>query len=87
MPTKSEKKFNFGEAFTELEKITHWFEKEEIDLEEGLEKFERGLQLAAKLKTRLQEVENRVEEIKEKFTDLVEDAPDAKEEESADAPF
>lgn len=70
MVQKSEKKINFGEAFAELEKITDWFEKEDIDLEEGLAKFERGLELAAKLKTRLKEVENKVEEIKVKFGEL-----------------
>ena len=71
MAPKSKATFNFGEAFAELEKITGWFEKEEIDLEEGIAKFERGLELAAKLKSRLKEVENRVEEIKVKFSDLV----------------
>ena len=73
MAQKAEKKFNFGEAFDELEKITDWFDKEQIDLEEGLTKFERGLELAAKLKSRLKQVENRVEEIKVKFSDLVEE--------------
>ena len=73
MASKSEKKLDFGEAFSELEKITDWFDKEEIDLEEGLAKFERGLELAAKLKARLKTVENRVEEIKVKFSDLVEE--------------
>jgi exodeoxyribonuclease VII small subunit len=73
MSPKPKEKFNFGEAFSELEKITNWFEKEEIDLEEGLTKFERGLELAAKLKSRLKEVENRVQEIKAKFGDLVEE--------------
>ncbi len=70
MAQKLEKKINFGEAFIELEKITDWFEKEDIDLEEGLAKFERGLELAAKLKTKLKEVENKVEEIKVKFGEL-----------------
>ena len=83
MAPKTDKKFNFGEAFAELEKITDWFEKEEIDLEEGLAKFERGLELAAKLKSRLKTVENRVEEIKAKFADLVEEDGEEKEE----APF
>lgn len=72
MATKSEKKLNVEQAFQELEQITAWFEKEEIDLEEGLAKFERGLELARKLKTRLGEVENRVKEIKAKFGDLME---------------
>lgn len=80
MATKKEKaKMDFGEAFAELERITDWFDRGEIDLEEGLEKFERGLELAATLKRRLRAVENRVEEIKVKFSDLVEGgaAPEA----------
>lgn len=85
MATKTDKKFNFSEAFAELEKITAWFEKEEIDLEEGLEKFERGLTLAAKLKERLEQVENRVEEIKVKFADLGEEAPAAQQTSSEEA--
>ncbi|TAL20482.1 exodeoxyribonuclease VII small subunit [Patescibacteria group bacterium] len=74
MPSKSKDKFNFGEAFNELEKIANWFEKQEIDLEEGLVKFERGLELAAKLKARLKEAENKVEQIKVKFADIVEES-------------
>jgi len=73
MAMKTDKKLDFGEAFAELETITDWFDKGEIDLEEGLAKFERGLELAAKLKARLKTVENKVEEIKVKFSDLIED--------------
>lgn len=73
MAQKPEKKFNMEQAFGELERITEWFEKEDIDLEEGLTKFERGLEIARKLKERLAEVENRVEEIKAKFSDVVAD--------------
>lgn len=64
-----ETKFNFGSAFAELEKITEWFERGEVDLDEGLKRFERGLELASKLKARLKEVENKVTEIKAKFED------------------
>lgn len=64
---KEAKKFNFGQAFDELEKITAWFEREGADLDEGLKKFERGLELAKKLKSRLAEVEHKVVEIKKKF--------------------
>lgn len=67
--TKQQEKFNFGEAFSELEKITAWFERGDVELEEGLKKFERGLLLAQKLKSRLKEVENKVTEIKAKFED------------------
>ncbi|MFH1632081.1 MAG: exodeoxyribonuclease VII small subunit [bacterium] len=57
----------FAEAFAELEKLTEWFETEEVDLDEGLEKFERGLELAQVCKKKLAEVENRVVKLKEKF--------------------
>lgn len=86
MATKAEKKMHFGEAFAELEKITEWFERDDMDLEEGLAKFERGLALAATLKARLAEVENRIEEIKVQFAAVDEDA--AEEDDAGDeAPF
>lgn len=68
MAVKEAKKPNFAEAFKELEGIVQWFETEEVDLEEGLKKFERGLELAGKCRARLSEVENKVEKIKEKFS-------------------
>jgi exodeoxyribonuclease VII small subunit len=66
----AKKKLNFGEAFAELEQITEWFDSEEnLDLDKGLKQFERGLELAGELKKKLNEVENKVEEIKEKFAE------------------
>jgi exodeoxyribonuclease VII small subunit len=50
-----------------LEGITEWFEKGEVDLDEGLKKFERGLELAKLCKEKMSEVENKVTEIKKKF--------------------
>ncbi len=67
MPAKK-KTMNFSDAFDELEKITEWFDSEEnLDLDKGLKQFERGLELASELKKKLGEVENKVEEIKQKF--------------------
>lgn len=74
MPSKDPKKANFAEAFKELEEIVRWFESSEVDLEEGLKKFERGLELAKKCRLRLSEVENKVTRIKQKFSDLADDA-------------
>jgi len=65
---KSDKTFDFGSAYKELEDIIAWFEKEEVDLEEGIRKFGRGLALAKACRERLKEVENKVTEIKEKFS-------------------
>lgn len=68
MPAK--KKQSFAKMFEELEEITKWFDSEEqIDLDLGLKKFERGLALANDLKKRLADVENSVEEIKKKFSE------------------
>jgi exodeoxyribonuclease VII small subunit len=66
MPPK--KKENFAKSFKDLEDITEWFDSEEnLDLEQGLKKFEKGLELANDLKARLSEIENKVEKIKAKF--------------------
>jgi len=59
--------FDFGASLRELEAITAWFEGENIDLDEGLVKFERGMELAGQLKAHLAETQNRVEKIKVKF--------------------
>ncbi|HSD12161.1 MAG TPA: exodeoxyribonuclease VII small subunit [Patescibacteria group bacterium] len=71
--TKQDRSFDFGAAYKELEEIIGWFEKEEVDLEEGLKKFERGLALAKGCKERLKEVENKVVQIKAKFGELDEE--------------
>lgn len=66
MATKN-KPQSFAKAFEELETVTHWFETGEMDLDEGLKKFERGLELAAFCKERLAQAENKMKEIKVKF--------------------
>ena len=63
------KELNFAKAFEELEEITAWFERDGADLDEGLKKFERGLELAKVCKEKLSEVENKVEAIKKRFTE------------------
>lgn len=70
MGTPKEKKPKFADAFSELEKIVEKFESGEVDLDEGLKKFERGLELAKMCKERLKEVENKVVQIKKKFEDV-----------------
>lgn len=64
------KKSSFADAFQELEEITAWFETAEVDLDEGLKKFERGLELAQVCKKKLSEVENQVIDLKKKFATL-----------------
>lgn len=62
------KPFEFEKALKELEEITTWFESADVDLDAGLAKFERGMELAAELKTHLSSVENRVEKIRQRFS-------------------
>lgn len=75
MTSKIKKEDSFKESFAELEKIVQEFETGEMDLDESLEKFEQGLALAAACKKRLSEIENRVSEIKKKFSAQLQDTP------------
>ena len=61
-------KFNFTKAYQEIEEINEWFQGEEIDLDEALRKYERGMGLINKCKERLKEAENKFEEIKKKYS-------------------
>lgn len=67
---KSNESFDFGASLKELEAITTWFEAENIDLDEGLVKFERGMELAGLLKAYLATTQNQVEKIKLKFDQI-----------------
>ncbi len=58
---------SFAKAFEELETVAQWFEQGDPDVDEGLKKFERGLELAAFCKAKLAEVENKVKDIEAKF--------------------
>lgn len=60
-------KFDFSKAMTELEEINRWFQSEEIDLDIGLAKFRRGLELIKMCRGRLKQVENEFIEIKKEF--------------------
>ena len=84
MPVKEAKKANFAEAFKELEDIVQWFEASEVDLEEGLKTFERGLELARTCRARRAEVENKVTQIKEKFSDYADGGAPSEDEEDDD---
>ncbi len=70
MTKKLSEKISLSKAFKELEEITQGFENEEVDLEKGIPKFKRGLELARYLKKRLSIIENEIEEIKGEFKDL-----------------
>lgn len=59
------KKVDFAKQYAELEKIVAWFEQENIDLEEGIKKFEEGIVIVKELKQYLGVVELKVKELKQ----------------------
>ena len=65
----AKKESNFRKDFQKLEAIVEDFESRELDLEKDLTTFEEGLTLAKKLKKRLEEIENQVIAIEERFTE------------------
>ncbi|MAG11847.1 MAG: exodeoxyribonuclease VII small subunit [Parcubacteria group bacterium] len=65
------KKKSFAQQYADLEKITEWFETEDVDLEEALKKFEDGLGLVKDLKSHLNKIENKVVDIKKQFKDVL----------------
>ncbi|MEI7740884.1 MAG: exodeoxyribonuclease VII small subunit [bacterium] len=69
------KKQPFAKSFEELEAIAAYFESENVDVEEGIKKFEEGMALAKACKERLTEIENKVVEIKKKFGEEQEEIP------------
>jgi exodeoxyribonuclease VII small subunit len=63
------KEKNFAELFEELESITKKFESQtDADLDESVSSFERGLEIAQQLKTRLADVEQKVKKIQAKYS-------------------
>ncbi|MFA6423738.1 MAG: exodeoxyribonuclease VII small subunit [Candidatus Magasanikbacteria bacterium] len=60
----TEKKFNFAKSYQELQKIVEWFEKTDVDLEEGITKFEEGAKIVKDLKEYLEKMENKIKELK-----------------------
>lgn len=59
-------KLDISKAFQELEEITEWFEGENTDLNEGLKKYERAMELAEVLRVQLETAENKINEIQRK---------------------
>jgi len=58
-------KLNLTDALKKLEEINDWFEnREEVDVEQGLEKVKEGVKLVKASQSRLKEIKNEFEEIK-----------------------
>ena len=67
------KNFDFTASIKELEEINSWFQNEDFNLDEGLQKLKLGKDLIKKCRGRLQQVENEFVKIKQDFADDVAD--------------
>lgn len=67
MNKKKKEDFSFSKAISELEEINEWFENENTDLDKGLEKFKRALELIQKCKKTLNDTKNKIVSIKKEF--------------------
>jgi len=56
----SSKNDSFASKMQELEEIVAWFDSSEVNLDQAVEKFERGTKLAKELKADISEIENKV---------------------------
>lgn len=80
MSAKTTSKINFAKSYDELQKLVEWFEKGEVDLEEGVKKFEEGIKLVGELKKYLNNIEAKVKQIKIKFESGANNEEEEKEE-------
>jgi len=61
------KKINYQRLRTELDEIMGQLQREDIDVDEALKHYERGLIIVKELEQYLGQAENRVRELKTKF--------------------
>lgn len=58
---------DFSGKFRELDEIIAYFDSDELDIDESLKQFERGVELSKELKEYLEQAKNKVEKIKADF--------------------
>lgn len=63
----SDPKTNLQDQLQELEAIVAWFERDDLDIQEAIDKFEAGSKLADQIKGRLATLENKITVLKERF--------------------
>lgn len=60
---------NYAELQAELQAIITWFESDSFDVDQAVQKYQRGLELVRDLEQYLGSAENTVRELKAKFND------------------
>lgn len=72
---KDDKPKKITDSLHELEEIVDWFESQnQVEVDEGLDKVKKGVELIKQLKTRIQKVENEFEEIKKELIEEIEES-------------
>jgi exodeoxyribonuclease VII small subunit len=61
----SQKKIS--QQLSELDELIAWFDQDDFDLDEALQKFDQGVKLAQEIKERLSLLENKITILKERF--------------------
>ena len=63
----SAKSSDLSKKLEELEKLVAWFESDEIDIEQAIDKFEAGSKLADEIREQLATLENKITVLTERF--------------------
>lgn len=65
MPSKNET--SLQQQLAELDDVLAWFDRPDVDLDEALAQFDRGVKLAEAAKTKLTQLENKITILKQRF--------------------
>jgi exodeoxyribonuclease VII small subunit len=63
----SAKNNDLNKKLEELEKLVAWFESDDLDIEQAIEKFETANKLAAEIREQLTTLENKITVLNERF--------------------
>jgi exodeoxyribonuclease VII small subunit len=55
------------EQIAELDALASWFEQDDFDIEQAIEKFEQASTVAESVKTKLSELENKITVLKQRI--------------------
>jgi len=64
MTSKQNSTFKYSQAIKELQEITEYLESSDVDLDEAIDKFDRGSKLALQIEEHLAQAENKIKTIK-----------------------
>lgn len=67
MAKSKAKEVDYQALQVELDAILAWFETDDVDLDQAIVKYERGMEIAKELEAYLKTAENKIEVVKKKF--------------------